>query len=203
MPTPTIYHIRHGETDWNVAGRLQGHRDIPMNARGLLQAAAAGDVLKDLLAREGRSPTELAYVSSPLGRATATMNLVRAELRLPAEGYSCDDRLREISYGEWEGLTAAEMQVRDPEVYGTRGRDKWGTAPPAGESYAELARRVGDWYAEVNEDTIVSAHGGTTRVLMVITGVARPDDVVDLRIEQGVIYVFAGGKLAKYGSKYG
>jgi broad specificity phosphatase PhoE len=199
MPTPTIYHIRHGETDWNAEGRLQGHRDVPMNARGLMQAAAAGQVLKNLLAREHRSPAEFAYVSSPLSRAIATMNLLRPELGLPVDGYARDARLREISYGEWEGLTASEMQARDPEVFAARGLDKWGTAPPAGESYAELARRVGDWYARLTGDTIVSAHGGTTRVLMVITGVAKPADVVDLRIDQGVVYVFADGKLTKYG----
>jgi probable phosphoglycerate mutase len=59
-------------------------------------------------------------------------------------------------------------------------------------------RRVGLWYAGVTRDTVVAAHGGTTRVLMVITGVARPADAADSRIEQGAVYVFADGALRIY-----
>ena len=54
MPPPTIYYIRHGETDWNVDGRLHGRRDVPLNARGRAQASHCGDVLRDLFARDGR-----------------------------------------------------------------------------------------------------------------------------------------------------
>jgi len=198
MPMPAIYHIRHGETDWNAEGRLQGWRDLQMNARGLTQATAAGAILHELFARDRRSPEEFAYVSSPLTRATATMRLVRTELRLPVDGFVCDDRLREISYGTWEGLTTPEIQARYPDLFAVRSRDKWHTAPPGGESYAALARRVEAWYAGVTQDTVVSAHGGTARVLMVITGVATPEEAADCPIRQGAVYVFADGKLQIY-----
>jgi broad specificity phosphatase PhoE len=85
-PRPTVYYIRHGETDWNVGGRLQGRRDVPINARGRTQAAHCGEILRDLLARDGRNPAELDYISSPLGRATETMELARPALGLPAQG---------------------------------------------------------------------------------------------------------------------
>jgi probable phosphoglycerate mutase len=195
MPMPTIYHIRHGETDWNAEGRLQGWQDLAMNATGLVQASAAGKLLRDLFARAGRAADDFDYVSSPLMRATTTMRLVRTELGLPVEGFACDDRLREISYGDWEGLTMPQMQARDPTRFAERSRDKWDTAPPSGESYAALMRRVAAWYAALTRDTVVAAHGGTTRVLMVITGVAAPADAADCRIEQGAVYVFADGKL--------
>ena len=55
-PRPILYYIRHGETDWNVAGRLQGRRDIPLNARGRAQGTHCGDILHDLLARDSRDP---------------------------------------------------------------------------------------------------------------------------------------------------
>jgi broad specificity phosphatase PhoE len=195
---PTIYHIRHGETDWNVGGRLQGWRDLQMNARGLTQAASAAHILHGLFTNEGKSPEDFSYVSSPLIRATTTMRIVRTELKLPVDDFACDDRLREIGYGTWEGQTLREMQERDPVVFAQRTANKWETAPPSGESYAELAARVGAWYATLTQDTVVAAHGGTTRVLMVITGAATTDEAADCPITQGAVYVFGAGKLTTY-----
>ncbi len=120
MPQPTIYYIRHGETAWNAAGRFQGAQDIPLNDRGLMQAAHAGGVLDNLFARDGRAASSLAFVASPLGRARHTMELVRGALELPPDSYALDDRLREIGYGHWEGSTLQEMQVSHPEHYATR-----------------------------------------------------------------------------------
>ncbi len=196
---PTIYHIRHGETDWNVDGRLQGWRDLPMNARGLQQAAHAAHILRELFSREGKSPEDFAYVSSPLTRATATMRILRAELKLPVEDFGCDDRLREIGYGTWEGQTLREMAEREPVVFAKRSANKWETAPPDGESYAHLAARVRAWYATLTGDTVVTAHGGTTRVLMVITGGATTEEAADRPIKQGAVYVFGQGEVTTYG----
>lgn len=56
MPAPTIYYMRHGETDWNVEGRLQGGIDTPLNELGLAQAAHAGRVLADLLPAKAWTP---------------------------------------------------------------------------------------------------------------------------------------------------
>jgi broad specificity phosphatase PhoE len=195
---PTIYHIRHGETDWNVDGRLQGWRDLPMNARGLQQAAHAAHILHGLFARDGKSPADFGYVSSPLTRATATMRIVRTELKLPVEDFACDDRLREIGYGTWEGQTLREMAERDPVVFAKRSANKWETAPPQGESYAHLAARVREWYATLTEDTVVAGHGGTTRVLMVITGGATTEEAADRPIKQGAVYVFGKGEFTTY-----
>src|SRR5262249_6019510 len=130
MPAPTIYYIRHGETEWNAIGRLQGTQDVPLNERGVKQAVAAGAILSDLLARDGRDVSSVAFVSSPLGRARRTMELVRGSLKLPTEDYAIDDRLREIGYGQWEGSTLEEAEARDPGVYARRLADKWAVAAP-------------------------------------------------------------------------
>jgi len=98
MPGPTLYYIRHGETDWNAIGRLQGTQDIPLNELGRKQAAHVGGVLADLFARDGRDRLSLPFVASPLGRARATMEQVRGALNLPLHDYAIDDRLREMRH---------------------------------------------------------------------------------------------------------
>jgi len=195
---PTIYYIRHGETEWNAEGRLQGGQDIPLNNLGRKQAASAGGILAGLFARDGRSETSLAFIASPLGRARLTMELVRGALALPPHQYAIDDRLREIGYGRWEGATLAEMQVSDPEQFAKRQAEKWTVPPPGGESYAEVTARVSDWYRQLTADTVAVAHGGTARALMVALGIETPDSAADLTIEQGAVYVFGEGGLTKY-----
>ena len=195
---PTIYYIRHGETGWNAEGRLQGTQDIPLNELGRKQAAGAGAILADLFARDGRSEQALEFVASPLGRARSTMELVRGTLKLPPDGYTIDERLREIGYGHWEGSTLAQMQALDPEFFARRQAEKWTVSPPGGESYVSVQARVSDWYNQLTADTVAVAHGGTARALMVALGIETPESAADLTIEQGAVYVFGDGGLTKY-----
>ena len=198
MPAPTIYYIRHGETAWNAEGRFQGSQDIPLNDLGRTQAATAGGILADLLARDGREASSLAFVASPLGRARLTMELVRGTLKLPPDDYAVDDRLREIGYGQWEGLTLPEMKLHDAAIFASRDDDKWGVAAPSGESYASVTLRMREWFDSLLTDTVAVAHGGTMRALMVALGVATPLEAADTPIGQGVVYVFRDGGLKKY-----
>jgi probable phosphoglycerate mutase len=198
MPRPTIYYIRHGETEWNALGRLQGTQDIPLNALGRVQASQAGNILRELLAHDGHDRAGIPYVASPLGRARATMELVRETLALPAEGYALDERLREIGYGKWEGSTLPEMEAADPAFYARRQTEKWSLAPEGGETYADVERRVRAWYDTVVTDTVAVAHGGTARALMVSLGFETPASAVDLPIQQGAVYVFGQDGLQKY-----
>jgi broad specificity phosphatase PhoE len=198
MSTPTIYYIRHGETAWNAEGRFQGSQDIPLNDLGRTQAVASGEILTRLLARDGHDAATLPYVASPLGRARLTMELARGALNLPAAGYSVDDRLREIGYGQWEGLTLPEMQLDDAATFASRQVDKWTVPAPSGESYASVTLRVRDWFDSLLVDTVAVAHGGTMRALMVALGIATPMEAADTPIGQGVVYVFRDGGLQKY-----
>ena len=198
MSAPVIYYIRHGETSWNKEGRLQGAQDVALNELGRAQASHAGRVLAGLMARDGRDKASFPFVSSPLGRARSTMELVRGVLELPPEEYSLDDRLREIGYGVWEGSTLAEMKAADPELYARRQIAKWTLAPEGGETYAAVQARMQDWYASLRADTVAVAHGGTARALMVALGIETPLSAADLTIEQGAVYVFRDGGLQKY-----
>ncbi|MCX7297966.1 MAG: histidine phosphatase family protein [Hyphomicrobiales bacterium] len=198
MAPPTVYYVRHGETDWNVAGRLQGHRDIPLNDKGRGQAAHCGEVLRDLLARDGRDPQSLDYLSSPLGRATETMELLRPKLGLPAEGYRREPQLIELSFGDWEGSTIALLHQNDPVRISQREHDKWHFVPPNGESYEMVAARMKRWYEGLKGDVVAISHGGTCRGLMACLGIARPAAAPLIDIIQGEVYVFQGDKLKRY-----
>jgi probable phosphoglycerate mutase len=197
-PRPTVYYIRHGQTEWNVAGRLQGLHDVPLTAHGRAQSIHCGGILRDLFARDGRNPAGFNYVSSPLGRACETMALVRPTLGLLAEGYEVDQRLAEISFGEWEGFTIAQLHERDPERIAQREHDKWNFVPPGGESYKHVSERMGRWYGSLERDTVVSAHGGTARGLMAYLGIAKPAAAPLVDIAQGVVYVFQDDRMTRY-----
>ena len=88
-----------------------------------------------------------------------------------------DPRLKELSFGDWEGETIAEIRARDPAAIAARARDKWSFEPPHGESYAQ-------------EDTVAVAHGGTARALMVVLGLVPPATAPLIDVEQGVVYAF-------------
>ena len=195
---PTVYYIRHGETDWNVAGRLQGRRDVPLNVRGRVQAAHCGEILRNLFTRNGCSPAEFDYVSSPLGRARETMELVRPPLGLSSDGYRIEAKLSEISFGDWEGFTIAQLHTRDPQGIAAREHDKWHFVPPGGESYELVFGRMRDWYENLSRDTVAVAHGGTARGLIAHLGIAKPAAAPLVDIEQGVVYVFEGDRLTRY-----
>jgi broad specificity phosphatase PhoE len=198
MPAPVIYYIRHGETAWNAEGRFQGSQDIPLNDLGRTQAVAAGSILADLIARNGHALSALPFVASPLSRARLTMELVRETLKLPPDQYALDDRLREIGYGQWEGLTLPEMELHDAATFASRNVDKWGIAAPSGESYASVTLRMREWFDSLSADTVAVAHGGTMRALMVAQGIATPLEAADTPIGQGVVYVFSDGRMQKY-----
>lgn len=195
---PILFYIRHGETDWNVAGRLQGRREVPLNRRGRAQGRHCGEILRDLFLHNKRNPTDLDYVSSPLGRARVTMELVRGALALDVQGYKVDYRLAEIAFGAWEGFTISQLRTRDPQRISARERDKWHFVPPGGESYAMVAERMRDWYERLTQDTVVTAHGGTARGLIAYLGIAKPAAAPLIDIAQGVVYVFADEKLTRY-----
>jgi len=197
-PPPTIYYIRHGETDWNVTGRLQGRHDVPLNARGRTQAVHCGEILRDLFARDGRNPADVDYVSSPLGRARETMELMRSPLGLLPDGYRLESRLSEISFGDWEGFTIAQLHTRDPQRIAMREHDKWHFVPPGGESYEAVSARMREWHQTLTRDTVAVAHGGTARGLIAHLGIAKPAAAPLIDIAQGVVYVFEVDRLTRY-----
>jgi broad specificity phosphatase PhoE len=158
---PTIVFVRHGQTDWNVEGRLQGQRDIPLNDTGRLQARRNGEAI----AREIPEATRYDFITSPLGRARETMEIARAAMGLARDGYEIDPRLLEITFGELEGYTYRDIESRQPGWLKERDANKWEFLPPGGESYRMLSERILDWAATLHRPAVVVAHGGVGRVL--------------------------------------
>jgi probable phosphoglycerate mutase len=198
MPRPVIYFARHGQTDWNAERRLQGQHDIPLNSLGRTQAAQSGRILRELFVRERLRAADFDYVSSPLGRARETMELMRTGLGLDPVQYRTDLRLKEMSFGRWEGYTFAELKDREAEGLAAREKDKWGFVLPGGESYAQLTVRVRDWYESIERDTVVAAHGGVCRALIAHLGI-EPERTAPLgEIGQGCVYVFAANAMTQH-----
>ena len=150
MLSGRIILVRHGETDWNSAGRIQGHSDTPLNAVGRAQA-------QRVAARLVREPVRAIY-SSDLARAFETAAIIDQSLQV---GVVTSPALRERRYGTWEGLTSLEIQTRYPEQFAAWRARSLDFAPPEGETRYQLLTR-----ALTELQTIVSRHPGELVVVV-------------------------------------
>lgn len=191
MPDPyRLFFIRHGETDWNAEGRLQGQQDIPINERGRFQAAEAGRKLGLIAPHAGDLPWRV----SPLGRTRDTAERARRALGLDPFAYELDPILKEISFGDWEGRTWKEIRKALPEAAANRIADKWAYQPPAGESYAMLAERVRPFADSLVGDSVAVAHGGVARALLYLLCGVPAERVASAEIWQGRVLLFENGR---------
>ncbi len=189
-----IIFVRHGETSYNAESRLQGQRDIPLNGKGRVQASAVGRSLRVELADElARLDAAGAFYASPLIRTRETMELARAAMGFAPERYQLSATLKELTFGDWEGLTWPEVEARDAAGAKAREADKWNFAPPRGESYARLVDRVRPWLAARKGDCFVASHGGVARAFMVILAGATTLEAENANIWQGRALVFDNG----------
>ena len=159
MPTTTLLLIRHGQTDWNCARRIQGHSDRALNPTGHAQAAALLPALKKIHLRQPFS----ALYSSDLQRALQTAAPIAKLLSLDINQNS---QLRERNYGRLEGLDASQqMQQFAPEIRQLKSRDPH-YAPPGGESRHAFFARVLQALrviaaAHPEQHVVVVTHGGS------------------------------------------
>jgi broad specificity phosphatase PhoE len=153
----TIFLARHGESDWNVEKRFQGHSDRPLTERGRQQAHA----LADLVASEKID----AVYTSPLSRARETAEIVAVCAGLQPVALP---ELREVDTGSWSGLSRADVEARFPEGF-TRWR-AGGSGWEDGETYEEMAQRVIGALRTIAENhpdgrVLVISHGGPIRAI--------------------------------------
>lgn len=163
-----VYFVRHGQTDWNAENRLQGQAETDINALGREQATQNGRTLDALIA----DPSGFDFVASPLRRTRETMERIRSAMKLDPFAYRTDARLAELNFGDWQGFTYDELELREPGSKARRALDKWNFRPPgdAAESYEMLKDRFLPWLAEVRSPTVCVTHGGIFRVLFRMIG---------------------------------
>lgn len=159
-----LYLMRHGETDWNKERRLQGMTDIPLNENGEALARATCDGMKEI-------PFDLIY-TSPLKRAYRTAQIIQGERKIPL---IVEDRIREICFGDYEGLVNQpdHYDIPDPNFKFFFTKTDLYHTPPNGESVTALLERTADFLEELKnredlaEKTIlVSTHGAAVRAIL-------------------------------------
>jgi broad specificity phosphatase PhoE len=162
--------IRHGETDWNREGRLQGGRTFRSTSFGRTQAAGSGRATEGPGA--GFRRARLHRLAD--GACARDHGHPARELQLPAGAYRIDERLRELTFGDWEGFTWREIRKSEREQAQMRERDKWGFVPPGGESYRMLAERIRPALEELQRETVIVSHGGVARAVLALVGAVSP-----------------------------
>ncbi len=154
MQATRIIAIRHGETDWNAATRIQGHTDIALNANGVEQARQLGAALAN-------EEIDAVYASD-LSRAADTAQAITTHHKLTVHTHT---GLRERHFGYFEGLTWAAIEAKHPkDALAWRSRDTH-FAPAGGESLVALKARVVNTLNElaakhIGQHIVIAAHGG-------------------------------------------
>ena len=158
--TNTIYLVRHGQTEWNIKGKTQGHGNSKLTQKGIDQAKALADSISSL-------PIDYIY-SSDLGRAVETAEIISNKFGLDVIETPA---LREMGFGKWEGLLIKEIQEEYKDIYHT-----WRNQPhlaeiPGGETLQIIKERTDKFLAELNEKydgkhIVLVTHSVTARVIL-------------------------------------
>ncbi len=155
-----FYVTRHGQTEWNLVGRAQGHLNSPLTDLGKRQAAKLGERLKD-------AKIDVAYCSTT-GRTLQTSQIVLADRAIEIVQR---DQLRELNFGDWEGKSWQEIEQLNPEQLYNLWKDPANYQPDNGEKILELVDRITAEFERIGEkhkgETVfVTVHGGVVKALM-------------------------------------
>ena len=159
-----LYLIRHGETNWNVQRRLQGQADTDLNENGIRLAKVSAENMKDI-------PIDLAF-TSPLRRARHTAEIILGERNAPLLE---DDRLKEISFGSWEGLCCKKDHFEVPtdhfddfylRPFAFRGAEDGETIPQVCERTGEFLKELMENPEYQDKNILIASHGCAVRAML-------------------------------------
>ncbi len=156
-----LYLVRHGETEWNVEGRIQGHTDVELSDWGRQQAQAMAQRLSGV-------PFDVAYTSD-LSRSRETAQIILGQRDTSLHS---TDRIREFHKGVFEGLTVHEYMRRYPDLYRASLANDLDFAPTGGETIRQTSSRMAGFVSELKKDhqdetVLVVGHGGSLRSAVV------------------------------------
>jgi broad specificity phosphatase PhoE len=177
MKLNTIIFVRHGETDWNKTGLIQGSVDTDLNETGHAQAKSVAS----LLAQQDLEWRDFNIVVSPQRRAQQTAEYILNALHRDLD--IVEPRVRELGFGIWEGKPFWELKASP--VYPADSESRFFWRPQDGESYQDGVARVNDWRSSLTRPTLVISHGAVGRCLMGSFTKLGPGELVNLPTPQG------------------
>ncbi|TDT77615.1 putative phosphoglycerate mutase [Litoreibacter halocynthiae] len=181
---PELYVLRHGETEWNAAGRMQGRLNSPLTAKGIDQARTQRRIL------EAVDLTGFEIVSSPQTRALHTA----VEIFAPsAAQIRTDPLLCEVDIGDWQGRLRAELTVEGDAKMTVDGPLAFYEQAKGGEGFGALRRRCDMFLQSLKGPAVLVTHGITSRMLRVVALGLPMDGMVDLPGGQGVVFHISNG----------
>ncbi|KIN60834.1 Phosphoglycerate mutase [Sulfitobacter noctilucae] len=178
---PPCYILRHGETEWNASGRLQGRFDSPLTPKGMAQARQQRLILGQC------DLGGFLAISSPQGRAFETAKIAVNGLIAPI---TTDKVLSEIGLGEWAGKTRADVIAQSGASDGFALYD----LAPGGEGFTALHTRCLEFLRRLNKPSVIVTHGITSRMLRLILTGQPAGAVRTIGGGQGVVFYLSEGK---------
>ncbi|MEH7352122.1 histidine phosphatase family protein [Neobacillus drentensis] len=196
----TIYLIRHGETVFNTQGRYQGELDSPLTLDGIEQVRNISKLLKVVIDR----PNEWEIISSPLGRAMQSTEIICDILGFDLNKITTDSRLKEVSVGSWAGLTTKEIQSSWPELIKNTDNYNWYFNSPNGESYELVVHRVSEWFESIRDKkkVIAISHGLTGRIIRGVYQNLHKDHTLKLEVSQNTFFKLNDNNVERFCYEY-
>lgn len=177
-----IFVIRHGQTEWNLARRMQGRLDSPLTHAGMEQAHSHGELLKRLTSID-------AMFVSPSGRTRETAYIINSYVRA---GVTYEEALLERDVGHWSGLSVDELEDAFPQAWRQRTEDPFNHRPPAGESLADMSERCARFLQTVLDhpasNIALVTHQVMSRVLLGRLLALTPEETIRVIHPNNVFY---------------
>jgi len=195
-----IYLLRHGETDYNTQGRYQGQLDSPLTELGKEQVQQNALMLKTFIG----DANDWKIISSPLGRAVQSTEILCETIGYDRKNVEYDQRLTEVAVGQWAGLTMPDIQQSWPDLLTNTDAFNWYFHAPDGESYEAVTSRLSAWFEDIQQHpkVIVVSHGLTGRILRGIYAGLHKEDALKLEVSQDVFFKLANQKITRICSNF-